>query len=194
MVQAAEKLIIPERSPLDSEWAQQNPREFAWLLHHVAGCKSFLEIGSSFGYSLRRFARFCPGAMVRSIDLGTMPKGCGKHAGTVTRHALLNRIDDCRTEGHDALVKFAGSSYETAVSWAQRWAPYDFVFIDGDHSYEGVRADWLNYGDMGLMTVFHDIALDGVGRLWREIKEAGYRTGEFCCSRWGIGIVYKQVF
>ena len=38
--------------------------------------------------------------------------------------------------------------------------PLDFLFIDGDHSYEGVRRDFLDYGPMvrpGGLVAFHDI-------------------------------------
>ena len=37
--------------------------------------------------------------------------------------------------------------------------PFDFVFIDGDHTYDGVRADWLAYSPLvrsGGLVAFHD--------------------------------------
>ena len=55
--------------------------------------------------------------------------------------------------------------------------PFDFVLIDADHTYEGVSADWLFYGQMGRIVVFDDIAGDeakgfGVPKLWAELKAA----------------------
>ena len=72
----------------------------------------------------------------------------------------------------------------------------DFLFIDGDHSYEGVKKDFEMYGKLvgkGGTIAFHDICLHGVDRLWNEIKPA-YRHEEMV-KDWkqrgfGIGIVY----
>jgi len=55
----------------------------------------------------------------------------------------------------------------------------DCLFIDGDHSYEGVRADYAMYSHLvrpGGLIAFHDIVLHssqsvGVSRLWDEIKD-----------------------
>jgi hypothetical protein len=90
----------------------------------------------------------------------------------------------------------------------------DFLFIDGDHTYEGVRQDFLIYGPMvkarGIIA-FHDILpIDkskfpagfwpegypecGVYRLWQEVQEAGYVTRTLVANPdqgWmGIGVVF----
>ena len=56
----------------------------------------------------------------------------------------------------------------------------DFLFIDGDHSYEGVKADWDLYRKLvapdGLVA-FHDIVpgpeerVGGVPRFWKELRQ-----------------------
>lgn len=62
----------------------------------------------------------------------------------------------------------------------------DLLFIDGDHSYEGVKQDFELYRDLvapGGLIVLHDIAFSKdisstVDRFWREIKDK-YKSGEF---------------
>lgn len=78
----------------------------------------------------------------------------------------------------------------------------DFLFIDGDHTYDGVKADWMNYGPMvrpGGLVAFHDLITPEFGKhvkvpeLWKEIREAGYPTCELFADpgeSWGgIGVV-----
>jgi predicted O-methyltransferase YrrM len=78
----------------------------------------------------------------------------------------------------------------------------DFLFIDGDHTYEGVRKDFEMYGKLvrrGGIIAFHDIVsgrpedVGGVPRFWNEIKhDFGYieLVKNWKQSGCGIGIIY----
>ncbi len=52
---------------------------------------------------------------------------------------------------------------------------YDLVFIDGDHSYDGVKADFARYGPLARRAVLfhdvHDALTEGVRRFWEELKQ-----------------------
>ena len=79
-----------------------------------------------------------------------------------------------------------GTSAEIATGWNQE---IDLLFIDGDHSYEGVRFDWETFSkflkDFSI-TIFHDTTYElgsnydresckmGVARLVDELRTEGY--------------------
>lgn len=70
------------------------------------------------------------------------------------------------------------SRHSTIVEMARELGPYDFVFIDGDHTYEAIRSDVDSYGGMladGGVLALHDILPRpgyGVSEVWAEIKAA----------------------
>lgn len=77
----------------------------------------------------------------------------------------------------------------------------DFLFIDGLHSYEGAKSDFLAYGQhvrKGGIIALHDLLTPEaqpwieVGQLWDEIRAAGYLVRELKCGyhKCGIGVVY----
>lgn len=50
---------------------------------------------------------------------------------------------------------------------------FDVIFIDGDHSYQGVKNDYEISKNSGNIFVFHDIissVCDGVVQFWNELK------------------------
>lgn len=166
---------------------EQEPAELDWLDQFVNGSGSILEIGSRLGHTLARMASVClPGAKVRSIDKPNLECNLADLRRTI---AVLNEA------GFDADLFVGDSASPEAVAWAQREGPYDFLFIDGDHTYEGVKSDWDKYRRMAKRIGFHDINDPplGVQQLWCEIKAQGYWTTQIIHrpqpDLYGIGIV-----
>jgi predicted O-methyltransferase YrrM len=79
----------------------------------------------------------------------------------------------------ESIVVLQGRSVDVARDFAQ---PLGLLFIDGDHSYEGVNADmqaWLPHLRPGGVAVFHDIGwAEGVQRAVRERILPGARRYE----------------
>ena len=173
----------------------QNSDELAWMLERIRGKRSLLEVGSSFGGTLKRMASvLLKGAKIVSVDLA-----CDTTPPFLNPLASLK--DTCCKIGlmGGSVELLVGNSHDPeVVAAASKYAPFDFGFIDGDHSYEGIKQDWENYGPMCKTVGFHDIAgpLDGCKRFWDELKAEGkYRTEEFQGPedrRFGIGIVYRE--
>lgn len=161
--------------------------KFANLLNDI-GIGSYLEIGSKFGGSLwGTLTRQKRPIKAVSIDLRQ-----ARHGDSLDRCA-----DALRGLGHTVLLLTGNSQDWATIALAENEGPYDVVYIDGDHSLEGVTADWQNYGPMGRIVAFHDI-IDKNGMhvryLWDELKQS-YPHTEFVFDpgrrKYGIGMLYR---
>jgi predicted O-methyltransferase YrrM len=142
-------------APLQSRW------EFRRLLEEVAQVRpqTMLEIGTARGGSLLAFTRLCaPDAHVVSIDLPRGPFGGGYPLWKVPIYKAFarsgQRLDLVRGDSHSA------STFAHVRSLLGR-RKLDFLFIDGDHRYEGVRSDFETYTSLmrpGGIIALHDIA------------------------------------
>ena len=136
-----------------------------------------LEIGTHRGGTAACFATIATDLVV-SID---KPDGQWGGIGEAASH---ERDEGLRRDfPHWQIVRGDSHDLSTrqAVEAIANGVPFDFLFIDGDHSEAGVTADFLDYRHMvkpGGLIGFHDIASteehDRVGcqvdRLWRELR------------------------
>jgi len=176
--------------------------EILGLLKIVSRMKPrvILEIGTANGGTLFLFTRVAlEDAIIISIDLpgGKFGGGYPKWKGILYRAFALpgQRIHLLRADSHD----------RETLEQAKRildGKEIDFLFIDGDHTYEGVKKDFEMYSPLvreGGIIAFHDIVVHPpetgceVSKFWGEIKD-DYNSEEIVKERsqnWaGIGVVY----
>jgi predicted O-methyltransferase YrrM len=175
--------------------------EFSTLLKILASDPPgrALEIGTARGGTLFLFSRVArDDAILASIDLPEGAFGGGYRVAQIPLLRTLSRSEQTlkliRSNSHDRVT------LEQTKEWFGH-KPIDFLFIDGDHGYEGIRRDFVTYGALvrpnGLIAI-HDIVpgradrVGGVPRFWQDIKPL-YETMELV-ENWqqggfGIGVV-----
>ncbi len=165
------------------------------------GVRSYLEIGSKFGGSLRRIAGVMPiGSRIVSVDLPN-----GTREWKRSKVTLEGVISDFKADGYDTHLIWGNSQSLEVVERVRGLGPFDAVLLDADHRMPGVTADWKNYGDMGRIIAFHDIGwkrpTDWVGvridvpEFWESIKgEYRHQEFKFCKTEKnnGIGVLWRN--
>jgi cephalosporin hydroxylase len=173
--------------------------ELAKLIQ-AAAPKCSLEIGTNYGGTLFLLCTLSPpGARVISVDLPA-----GQFGGGYPRRKipLYRRFPRNGQQLH--LIRGDSHAPETLARVERLLAgdKIDYLFIDGDHTYQGVKSDFEMYKPFvrsGGMIAFHDIAVHTkdqsckVDRFWNEIKQR-YQHREFIedpKQGWaGIGVLF----
>ena len=180
----------------DEEWdkiTNRNPKPLQCLnelrklfdLVRMKECDSLLEIGSMNGSSLLILGRAIhPGGRIVSIDLVRNES---------ERRKRKDAIDKLKNMGY-AAKEITGDSHDPEV--VKSVGVFDFVFIDGDHTYDGVSADYKNYRGRKI-TGFHDIAngKQFVPQFWGEIISGNKRKYKMFVNpdmKYGIGAIYES--
>jgi predicted O-methyltransferase YrrM len=185
--------------------AAQKTREFAAFVSLLSNRRlaAVLEIGTLHGGTLWTWCKLATSdATIVSVDLPGGPFGGGYRDGAADTLAGYGRpgqsVRLVRGDSHSESTK-------RRVEDALDGRPVDLLFIDGDHTYEGVRRDFEMYaplvGQAGVIA-FHDIlphpdvAQCEVDRYWAEVR-ARYQCAEFTHpedvrghGQWGgIGVI-----
>jgi len=146
--------------------------------------KYVLEIGTAFGGTLFLLSRtVSKDAIIISLDLPRSKYGISYQKWRTKLYytfALPNQqVCLIRGDSHDTKTL-------NEVKKILNGNKIDLLYVDGDHSYNGVKKDFELYSqlvnDNGFV-VFHDILLDGyknynVNKFWKEIKNR-YENFEF---------------
>jgi predicted O-methyltransferase YrrM len=161
-----------------------------------------LEIGTAHGGTFFLLSRAAhPDATLISVDL---PGGKWGGGYSAWKTGIFRRMLLPGQSAHFIRANSQDPSSKELVKAMLGKALLDVLFIDGDHSYEGVSHDFLLYRDLvrrGGLIVFHDVAIHApekqceVARLWAELKQRYPATEiiEHPDQGWaGIGILRNE--
>lgn len=185
--------------------AQQKNTELAMLLEllHLRQPKRILEIGVFHGGTIKAWTQVAdPEAIIVGIDLPKAAYGGGFNA----QQAKL--ITGLAKHKQKILLLPFDSHAQSTFDIVAKQAPFDFLFIDADHTYEGAKTDFELYSPLvaeGGIIALHDVVPHtlypevGVYKLWNEIKFSGANVVEYIDYEYvtdhglwaGIGVIFK---
>ncbi|MBI5771136.1 MAG: class I SAM-dependent methyltransferase [Verrucomicrobia bacterium] len=158
----------------------------AWLLHGLVRSLKpdvCVEIGSAQGWSTCHIGlalRENFSGHLHAID-PHLPTAWNDEQAIESLPILQANLRRFGLESHVTVVRKTSS--DAARDWTQ---PIDFLLIDGDHSYDGVKADWALFAPFLRpfgVAVFHDTTWGlhgvnrpdmGVPRFVEELRRAGH--------------------
>ena len=179
----------------------QFPSEISQLaaLVHQSKPQTIVEIGTKWGGTLAIWcASADPKATVVSIDL---PGGIHGGGYPGWRALVYRRFAQPAQKLH--LLRMDSHLAGTCDHLKTLLPPtgIDYLFIDGDHTYAGVKQDFEMYSPLvrrGGLVAFHDICVHSsqeqceVDRFWREIRTQ-FKSREFVQNpdqgKYGIGVL-----
>jgi cephalosporin hydroxylase len=191
----------------ENELGSQNLQEFEELLREFIKIKptKFIEIGSLYGWTLQHFIHYAEeGSRALSIDLpvrhfvGPQDRRVEKQEDNYKNvWPLWAKAKKCKLH----LITNQSQHPKTLDKTKEIFnnEKIDFLFIDGDHSYTGVKMDYEMYSPLvrqGGIVAFHDIGQNeegGCNKFWNEIKSttAGFKEILFDSNQEkGIGVLY----
>ncbi len=153
------------------DWRYLDARCVLTAYATLAKPRRYLEIGVRNGMSLCMVAAACPSVDIVGFDLFQQSYG-----GMELHGEAHVRAEAKKFEHAGALELIAGDSHEMVPAYLREHAEerFDLIFVDGDHSAKGARADLeavapaLSYGGV---IVFDDISnpnCSGLMQVWRE--------------------------
>ncbi|MFC1593798.1 class I SAM-dependent methyltransferase [Candidatus Omnitrophota bacterium] len=166
-------------SPLNKGLIRMDMDEAAYLFKLVKSLSEpvCVEIGRFKGGSAFLIASAMNGGRLFSLDLHE--KMMLREEGKSYDEEFIHALQKYRLREKVEVVVADSASYDNSK------ISCDLLFIDGDHSYEGVKKDfehWMGCVKAGGHIIFHDasrarpfaVYLEGIGRLVEELEGRGF--------------------
>jgi hypothetical protein len=181
--------FVPENLALESAWIGHLP--FAnWIINQVEP-GVFVELGTHAGTSYFAFCQSVKSSGLSTKCFAVDSWSGDDHAGYYSE-AIFNRVSD-ENQKYKSFSALIRKNFDDAVEGFENNS-IDILHIDGLHTYEAVRHDfltWLPKLSPTAYVLFHDtnvLELDfGVNRFWNEISKE-YKSIEFFHAH-GLGIL-----
>lgn len=174
---------------------QQVPEEYAELLLFFRNSKIsfYLELGLGNGGSFALNTLYLSEKLKYAVGVDNLSYGYMIGQNEFEIQSYINKINLKTAQIN--FKKLSTDQYFERIKTSI--ISFDAIFIDADHSYNGVKKDYINalrFLNKGGYLIFHDInskACPGVVRVWNEIKSKPYKNiWEFIHSdTCGIGVV-----
>jgi hypothetical protein len=164
------KYMLPDGDRSMGMW--QTPLQLAGFLIAMSsqGITTYLDLGTLSGWTITVVAAYLRRFGLEHVDAVDVFVGCTPATQCVWQEFDLP-ITYITCDPHEIEGKVR--------------ATYDIIFIDGDHEYASVKADFETFKTRARLIAFHDINdqwCHGVVALWKEIRElhaSSYTFSEF---------------
>jgi predicted O-methyltransferase YrrM len=192
--------LFNKKLSLIQPWQYES--EFIKLLEFYSNLnpQKVMEIGTANGGTLFAHCKLAKdNATIISVDLPG-----GKFGGGYPEWKTPIYMEFAKSGQNLHLIRGNSHAEDTVkkVKDILRGELLDYLFIDGDHTYDGVKKDFDTYFPFvksGGGIIFHDIAMHNqslceVDKFWDDIK-SGYKHHEFIkdvdSGKYGIGVIIK---
>lgn len=146
---------------------QTTPEERACLRRHASGRRRAVEIGVWHGVTTAELLEsIAPEGVLYAVD----PFEPGRLGFSIQRSIAIREVAKVRPQSVRWMRMTGAQAAQRLREVGER--PVDFVFIDGDHSYEGLAGDWAGWAPLvaeGGVVALHDSRSSDA----RDIDDAG---------------------
>ncbi len=166
--------------------------EFIIILNYLKPV-TYLEIGTREGHALKYMLDRVPS--IREVTIVDLVGGRWGKANS--DRVCMENLRSCDLDRCNFIL--GNSKDEAVIEEVYVAAPYDVVFIDGDHTIEGVRHDYETYGPLAEQAVaLHDVCARDASRavgckhFWIELEKSPYKRRIIVepGSHRGIGVLF----